>query len=620
MVRARSRSFTLDESILAVPATDVVVDHLYIDEYQDFTEFLRQTKNQNNEFITHINSTIDSLDKLLAIHDSVIMQTTDFQSESTTLIESLTHLDELHKSLTAKFNVFRSLDYIVKKLNTVNNTKIVLKPSFHDLLNQLDNALEFVNNPAHSEYKDITVYQHRFKQCMIRALTLIRNYIINYIKSTEKKIVSQIKPQTADALLNVTFVDSLASVFPIFLELYKRTTPSDIDNKDSDEDYFNLLDDVYNQYSKTRGQLVNTHIVHPFLASTKFDQPIVEFTNTNLNFFIKLIDKETEVFKSVFFLPPPAADNTTNATAVTSYLEQLLDPLYYLLRNRILRETDIDNCCELINLITSFTTHAPLLRPILHDAQTRLVFRVQKYLDEHITWYKRTGQELVITKDSKLVYPPVLDAVDILNKIYGLLNAAVFDDIASNAVHMCIESLNAFVEDKVEYQLYAIKSLLLLKETIHSFDIIHFRRETTLDFSRLKTILSKTGSVYDKLVGSLPKVVSEVVDVHVELQVTIRAAVHRFIEIAVSRVNENASIAEIKRLYSQITEFVDDETTTILMDGVQEELGPQFHDTWVAGVREAMMTHQSVDTGIDTDANSQQLMDEIQNDLDNMSM
>lgn len=615
MVRGRSKSLTLDDSILVIPSTDVVVECPYTDEYKDFTEFLRQTKNQNNKFITDINSIIGSLDKLLAIHDSVIMQTTDFQSESTTLIDTLTHLDELHKSLTAKFDVFRSLDFIVKKLNTVNNTKIVLKPSFHDLLEQLDKALSFVNNPSHSKYKDITVYQHRFKQCMIRALTLIRNYIINYIKSTEKKIVTQLKPQTVDALLNVTFVDNLATVFPLFLELYKRTTPTD---KEPDEDYFNLLDDVYNQYAKTRGHLVNTHIVHPFLTATKFDQPTVEFTNANLSFFTKLIDKETEVFKAIFFLPPPAADNTTNATAVTSYLEQLLDPVYYLLRNRILRETDIDACCELITLITSFSAHAPLLRPILHDAQTRLVFRVQKYLDDHITRYKRTGQELVITKDARRVYPPVQDSVDILNKIYGLLNAAVFDDIASSAVHMCIMSLNAFAEDNVEYQLYAIKSLLLLRETIHNFEIVHFRRETTLDFSRLKTILSKEGSVYDRLVGSLPAVVNDVVDVHVELQVTIRTAVHRFIEIAVARVCEETSVAEIKRLYSQITEFVDDETAAILMDGVQEDLGPQIHDTWVTAVREAMTETRSVDTT--TDVNPQQLIDEIQKDLDIMSV
>lgn len=611
VTRPRSKSLVLDDTILAIPDTDLVVDIPYTNDYYEFTEFLNQTKAQNNKFIEDIESIMVSLDSLLTIQDSVILQTTDFQSESTSLIDSLTNLDQLHTSLVEKFKIFHNLDYIVKKLNTVNNSKIVLKSSFHNLLESLDKSIEFVNDPNHKGYKDITVYQHRFKQCMIRALTLIRNYIINQIKATQTKIEPQIKPQTVDALVNVTFADAIAKTFPLFLELYKRTTFND------DDDFFNLLDDVYNQYSKTRSSLVNTHIVQPFLAITKFNIPIVEFANTNLSFFTKLIDKETDIFKSIFFLPPPLADNTANATAVTTYLEHLLDPVYYLLRNRILRETDIDNLCELITLINSYSFYAPLLRPILHDSQTRLVFRVQKYIDLHITKYKRTGRELVITKDASLIYPPVEDSIDILNKIYGLLNSAVFDDIASNIVHLCIVSLNGFIQSNVEYELYAIKSLLLLKETIRNFDILHFRRETTLDFSGLKTILSKSGSAYDRLVGSIPSVINDVVDVHVELQVTIRTAVHKFIEIAVNRLKENTTESEIKRLYSQIKEFVDDETASILMDGIQEEMGPEIHDLWIKAVKEVM---SNSDENTNDNKDNNELIDKIQKDLDNISV
>lgn len=624
--RRRSKSVSDANGGLLTNSVDLVIDSPLTDTYKHYADFLHHTHTQNNDFIDEIEGILNSFDTLLNIHDSVTSQTTDFQSESTALIDSLSELETLHTDLTSKFAIFNSLDSIVKKLNTVNNSKIVLKSSFHDLLVSLDQSIHFVNDPAHADYKDITIYKHRFKQCMIRALTLIRNYIINYIRSIENKISTQIKPENTQALLYVTFVDNISNVYPLFIELYQRAAINNIDaDDDSNDDYYNLLDDVYNQYTKTRSHMMNQHIVQPFLTSTDFtNTPLVEFTNTNLNFFTKLIDRETEAFKTLFFLPTPlmqsTSDNTANATAVTTYLEHLLDPIYYILRNKILRESNIDNLCELISLINTYSTpsfHAPLLRPILHDAQTRLVFRVQKYIDIHITKYKTTGKELVITKTATLIYPPIEHSIDVLNKIYGLLNSAVFDDIASNIVHLCIASLENFTSPhkNVEHQLYAIKSLLTLKDTIHNnFEILHFRRETTLDFSGLRTVLSKSGTVYDKLVGSLPTIVNDIVDVHVELQVSIRKAVHEFIQIAVTRLDGKISEQEIKRIYSQIREFVNDETAEILMDGIHDELDPQYHTIWINAVKEVLSTAVDV---VDLDSD---LISDVQKDLDNISV
>lgn len=383
----------------------------------DTVAYLNHIKEENCKFLAQSNQIISQLDTLLAIHSSVTSQTQDFQSESNTLIDNLHFLQELYSSLVDKFKLFNNLDSIVKKLNTANNSKLVLKPSFSQLLQDLDTSIEFINDPQHANYKDISVYKSRFNQCLVRALSLIRNYITSYIRSIESKNKEQLvnaKPITIDAIINVNFVNDLSHITNLFTQLYIRST-----------DHASLLEDVYNQYFHSRQSLLSQFIINPHIDSVSFNEDLLTLSTTQIKYFSKLVDKEFEIFKSIFF--SPLIDNSINATVLQPHLESLLDPLYYLLRNKILRESSID---KLSQLITFLIDEPPIFLPILQDAQSRLLFQLQKNEPKP---YSRTGKELIITSNSNKnkIYPPIETSISVLETVNGLLPKPVFDDITA---------------------------------------------------------------------------------------------------------------------------------------------------------------------------------------------
>lgn len=632
---------------------------------QEFRDFLKQTKAQNDLFVADVEDIVAKLESLLVIHNNVTVQTRDFQSESTALIDELESYETLYNDLKDRFAIFQDLESIVKRLNIANNSKIVLKSSFQtDILSKLDKCIESVNDPEHAKYKDIDLYKYRFKQCMIRALTLIRNYLIDYFKTVESKIITTINelPKdkdnsiVVDALINKNFTDSLSSFYTLFVEIYKRTNGND--------DYFNLLDDIYNQYFKTRGNLVSNYLIQPHMRDdVNFNTDLLNLANTNLNFFSKLIEKEFDIFKNLFFLPPnevtDSIDNSANLTAAHKFFETLLDPLYYLLRNKILRESNINSLCEMVNLLKSYTEmenettefsqyldmqqnkidYDELLHPILEDTQTRLVFRIHKFVETNIVNYKKTGKELIISNkpvvdnssdinvnpdyvddnlllNSNMIYPPIINSIKLLTKIYQLLNQSVFDDITSSIVHLSLLSLESNFSNisTIDCKLYEIRSLILFKEYINSFEIEHARKETSLDFSGLKKLYTKFlernkkielkstehESLFNLILGSIPKVVNDYVDCRIELQIELRNVVHEFIKISSKAFVEplfttpleelsadkiksiNTKLVsniqtELPRMKSLIRDYIrDNRTSTFLLDGIQEEIQTEY--------------------------------------------
>ena len=612
---------------------------------------LEHTKEENNRFISDAEDVLKQVDALVDIHNSVTSQTGTFQKECTNLVDELSELEVLYKDLNDQFQHFHSLESIVKTLNKNNNSEIVLKSSFHDkILVKLDECIAFVDEPRCADYKDIRVYRFRFTQCMIRALSLIRNYLVTFIRSVGEKITTKtnnanLSNIVIDALVYKDFTDNMENVYNLFVEIYKRTNGND--------DYFNLLDDVYNQYFKTRGSLIMELIIQPHLRETNANfnrESLINMSNTSLKFFVKILEKEFEIFQNLFFLPPTEInemsdiDNSMNLTAVHKFFESsLLDPLYYLLRNKILKESDIKSLCELINLLKSYSVFNiedgnfefqinrinfdALFKPILEDAQTRLIFIINRYVEVNIVNYKKTGKELIISNkevnddilSSNQIYPPIVKSIEMLTQIYQSLNQAVFDDITSSIVHLTLLSMenNFITNNTIEYKLYQIKSLLPFRDYINTFEIEHARKETVLDFSPLKSLYSRFTnqpqetielnsnehqSFFDRILGVIPKVINDYVDCRVELQIEIRNIVHQFIKLASNSFVDTLSTMpssiskildlnqklisniqnEIPRLQSLIDDYINDtRVKTFLLDGIQEEfqtIYKSFHE------------------------------------------
>ncbi|VEU24278.1 DEKNAAC105658 [Brettanomyces naardenensis] len=648
------------ESDLSIdPDDELLIDDLRMQNVFEFQDYLKFTLHENMSFEREAEEIIEKLDELLTINDQVTKQTEDFQAKSDRLVTEVDKLGQLQTELSEKLSYFESLDPIVQTLNTSSSGSIVVKSNFQDeILGRLDKCIGFVNDPNNQVFKEAEVYRFRFKQCMVRALTLIRNYVTTTIREVERDVERKITEQKGneqgttsrviiDAMIYGKFTEDMSEASRLFRQLYRRSSAK----AEHSDEYFGLLNDCYNQYFKSRRSLLSG-INDPHSDNGVSTSETVQ---TNLSYFSKLLEKESQVFKKVFLIPETEVsevlDNATNISAMNTFFETLVDPLYEVLRDRIIRENNIGELCECVGVIegyfdiddehfsdtsrlgpdVTYSSDFPspegsidyqrLFKMLLEDTQSRLVFRVRRYIDGNVVNYQRTGNELAIgnRKDStrqahtfdpeldtqekigasgstgvqfsmetNLIYPPVIKSVKLLSKIYQLVSQNIFDDLANSIVHLAIVSLkNSFDSDiSLESKLYEIRNLMFLKDYMSVFDIEGSSRETTIDFSGLtnfyhaifggrkntKGILSSSKSTNPFFVA-IPTVVTDFFNCKAEIQSTLRDVVHDFI-------NESK-----KSFLEPLSEYPERSSLSSTMDKFMEKLhkelprlGPRIAD------------------------------------------
>ncbi|CAK7909094.1 conserved oligomeric Golgi complex subunit 3 [[Candida] anglica] len=566
--------------------------------------------------ISQTDEIIQLLDDLTFKYNYVSRETSDFASKSQALMDKQRHLEDISQEISNNLAVFESLDSITKVL-TSPGINIVKKHSFHNVLVKLDVSLDFIKQ--HAEFKEADTYRVRFRQCMTRSLTLIRNYLIDDLKELQKqvseKLISAIKKDrddnsstsnsfNFDLFLYTEFNNHIKSTESEYYSI--PSLSSEIFRRiENHQEYVGLFNDVLNQYFRVRSSLLNDYIwnqIDQSLESFQNDstsstptQTLVQFTQDNISFFKKVINRELSLFQQYFSFQPLGSSQVQ--LEVGEWFKRILEPLYDTLRNRIIRETNISELCELTTLLQKYyefeksdnnniftngggnidVNFGELFQPILLDVQQRLIFRIQLYVDEKLMKYKAKPEDLQIgrrksvgsaTLDSEFNenmyedwFLPVGKALTILSNIYELVNSVVFDDLAHYIVHSCIYMLNnnayklALVHlGELDAKLYLLKNLLLLQQQLNNFDIQYVRTETSLDFtSGIQEIFSTirsggmdsfkvdsqgNGGVFDLFKKSVPKVVNNMIDAKYEMQTQLTNAVTEFAGGCVQRISE----------------------------------------------------------------------------------
>ncbi|CAO3589282.1 unnamed protein product [Absidia cylindrospora] len=193
-----------------------------------------------------------------------------------------------------------------------------------------------------------------------------------------------------------------------------------------------------------------------------------------------------------------------------------------------------------------------LIQDVLEDAQSRLVFRAQTYVHNDIQRYQLKPEDLQLSRanigtsphatDSQSIqqnqeqaslepatlaidddqsdnqststatqdkntttdpdvllgegsnatlgwYPTLQKTMWILIKLYHCVQTGVFEDLAQEAVSLCIDSLKkasqimSTTKSRLDGQLFLIKQLVILKEQLTPFEVNFVRAEKALDFS-----------------------------------------------------------------------------------------------------------------------------------------
>ena len=214
-------------------------------------------------------------------------------------------------------------------------------------------------------------------------------------------------------------------------------------------------------------------------------------------FLRRLCASETALYQEFF-------DDTK---ASEGYLTTLCSTLHRTVRRSLVTLRDLDTLCQMVRVLreelSQATTSASALSSVIQDAQERLIFCANATLNKDIVRYKATPQDLDYPNKLKQVdddplervyatwFPPVRTTVQLLSKLFRVVDSHVFEDLALRAVQGCTRCLKdaaKYLQQKhgggvLDADLFGVRHWLILREQLSPFDVELRSVEKHLDFS-----------------------------------------------------------------------------------------------------------------------------------------
>lgn len=303
-------------------------------------------------------------------------------------------------------------------------------------------------------FRDADLYLVRFQQCLTRGMTLIKIYYTSTLSKTgqdaaEKVVGKEISDTVAHALLYVKFSALATTMRPLVYELEKRVLATPFE-------YGSLISECFGVWFGVRNSLVRQRVALEVgrITGLGVSADVVSVARSGCNYLRTVCGQEHALFRDFFatagqdevkYVPSLADQRSMLRPGFASvYLESLCDILYDILRPRILHEQKLGTLCELCTVLQALMAldartdddddeeddqevdfpasptrralhspdelslprpgapsrsdghfrFAPLLRPILQDVQTRLVFRAQSIVQSEVLHYVPVPDDL----------------------------------------------------------------------------------------------------------------------------------------------------------------------------------------------------------------------------------
>ncbi|KAK9495441.1 Sec34-like family-domain-containing protein [Lipomyces doorenjongii] len=352
--RSITYPFTLkEEQILLNPAgNDLEFTELYeslekeLQEANDrvFVQF-RDTAQSHLEsceiLIDQANKTLGVFDVLASGFDSIKKQTSTFQEACDALSTEQLRLETLANDLEKHLKPFNMLEEITRRLNAPG-TDFVKEEGFRRMLDSLDQCIDYVE--THPNFNSVDLYQMRFRQCMTRALTLIRVYFVNSIREVTNDVQSRI---AAKALNDSTQSALFYTKFRVDAPLLQSLT-SEIQNRcDGHEEYVSLLGDCYKAYIYARKKLIIPIVAKRVNDMRNSIADLLQLTRQGIAYMRTVCIDEYDLFYAIF---------TDGEELLYDLLDGLCEALHDVLRNRIIHEKKAEVLYELCSLLQGLSS------------------------------------------------------------------------------------------------------------------------------------------------------------------------------------------------------------------------------------------------------------------------
>ena len=474
-------------------------------EYRDYISSLKEHCKSCDAVLSAISDALDHL-KLLSKQYRAVSHTTEALHDSCELLmQDQEDLEELGKSISEQLVYFNEHERIGSKLSS--SAINVMGESFVPMLVRIDECVEFMKD--HPNYKESEVYLAKYQQCLVRALTLLRAYIVNSIRSTASSLI--VIQQSSDKMIPGD---------PVFAQFYakfqsqgpriKALMEEIEDRSEKNPEFLQVMQDCYTCYCYQRQCLIIPVISNEVERLYKFNKTDhCTFIRTSCMALIRICEDEFNLYHCFF---------SKSDLVLQGLLESLTTQLYDYFRPMIIQQIQrFELIAEICNVLKNdiiedqvntkgecLEAFGHLALQMLEDAQERLSYRTQAYIQSDITSFQPSSGDLAypaklsedLSNQYGMWYPTVRRTLICLSKLYRCTNRSVFESLAQECLSACIDSLKSAAmsicegSSLIDSQLFLIKHLLILREQIAPFDVTFSVSEVSLDFSNLKSAAS----------------------------------------------------------------------------------------------------------------------------------
>ncbi|XP_078088378.1 conserved oligomeric Golgi complex subunit 3 isoform X2 [Mustelus asterias] len=355
-------------------------------------DYLYGFQEQCDAILNDVNTALLHLESLQKQYLFVSTKTGTLHEACEQLLREQSELVDLAESIQQKLSYFNELENINTKLNSP--TLSVNSEGFIPTLAKLDDCITYVS--LHPSFRDYPVYLAKFKQCLSKAMHLMKTYTVNTLQNLSTHLTKRdpsviSNTDNAFTLFYVKFRAAAPKVRSLIEQIEQRTEKS--------SEYQQLLSEIHQCYLDQRGLLLG-----PSIASTIADltsqnnRDHCALVRSGCAFLVHVCQDEHRLYNEFFTKPTLKLDVLLEKLCLSWYdvfrpliihinhLETLSE-LCGILKNEML-EDHVQNNVEQLGAFSA------VAKQMLEDVQERLVYRTHIYIQTDILGYKPAPGDL----------------------------------------------------------------------------------------------------------------------------------------------------------------------------------------------------------------------------------
>ncbi|XP_064442163.1 conserved oligomeric Golgi complex subunit 3 isoform X2 [Mirounga angustirostris] len=488
-------------------------------KYRQMRDYLSGFQEQCDAILNDVNSALQHLESLQKQYLFVSNKTGTLHEACEQLLKEQSELVDLAENIQQKLSYFNELETINTKLNSP--TLSVNSEGFIPMLAKLDDCITYIS--SHPNFKDYPVYLLKFKQCLSKALHLMKTYTVNTLQNLTNQLLKRdpASVPNADNAFTLFYVKFRAAAPKV------RTLIEQIEQRSEKiPEYQQLLNDIHQCYLDQRELLLGPSITCTVTELTsQNNRDHCALIRSGCAFMVHVCQDEHQLYNEFFTKPTSKLDELLEKLCVSLYdvfrpliihvihLETLSE-LCGILKNEVL-EDHVQNNAEQLGAF------AAGVKQMLEDVQERLVYRTHIYIQTDITGYKPAPGDLAYPdklvmmeqiaqslKDEQKKVPSEASFSDVrleetesnnLRKSGSTesLNPRAQTTISPADLHgmwyptvrrtlVCLSKLYRCIDTQIDGQLFLIKHLLILREQIAPFHTEFTIKEISLDLKKTR--------------------------------------------------------------------------------------------------------------------------------------